>query len=293
MKFLTFEQYGSLNSAPIFSAFKQSVTGLGHELVTDIDQADVAVIWSVLWHGRMAANRQIFENFSKIGKPVVVLEVGSISRGTTWKVGVGGVNGSAQFNHKKNHNQQRFDQLGLKLSPWSTKKDGNIVICCQHSLSQQWSTMPRIDLWLETTVNEIRKFSDRNIVVRPHPRQAIPNVEKFLKIPKIRIETPKKLAGTYDDFDFDQTLASAYCVVNWSSNPAIQAVIKGIPVVTGPESLAYPVSQKLLKNIENLEFVERQQWANDFVYTEWTVDEIGQGLPLKQLLPILENVKNT
>ena len=293
MRFLTFEQHGSLNSAPVFSAFRDSVKKLGHELVNDYDQADAAVIWSVLWHGRMAANREILENFTKIGKPVVVLEVGSICRGTTWKVGVGGINGEAAFNHQQNHNQTRFNQLGLKLQPWSTKNHGKIVICCQHSLSHQWRNMPRTDIWLDTVIKNVREVSDREILIRPHPRQPIPNIEKFTKMPKITIDIPKKLLGTYDDFNFESVLESAHCVINWSSNPAIQAVFKGIPIFTGPDSLAYPVSEKSLKNIENPTYPDRQSWANDFVYTEWTVDEISQGQPLKQILPILENFNNT
>lgn len=293
MKFLTFEQYGSLNSAPIFSAFKNSVKKIGHEITTDLSQADAAVIWSVLWHGRMAPNKQILENFTKNGKPVVVLEVGSIKRGVTWKVGVGGINGEASFNHQTNHDSTRFHQLGLKLEPWSTKKDGKIVICCQHSLSHQWRNMPRVDQWLETVIRDLRNVTDRPVVVRPHPRQSIPNIEKLLKLPKITVDIPKKLSGTYDDFNFDSILESAHCVINWSSNPAIQAVLKGIPIFTGPDSLAYPVSEKSLDKIENFTYFERQQWANDFVYTEWTVDEIDQGRPLEQILPILKNVNNT
>jgi hypothetical protein len=41
---------------------------------------DVAVIWSVLWQGRMAGNKKVWDDFRSQGKPVVVLEVGGLLR---------------------------------------------------------------------------------------------------------------------------------------------------------------------------------------------------------------------
>jgi hypothetical protein len=34
---------------------------------------DVAVIWSVLWQGRMAGNKKVWDDFRSQGKPVVVV----------------------------------------------------------------------------------------------------------------------------------------------------------------------------------------------------------------------------
>lgn len=292
MNFLTFEQHGSLNSPAIFSAFRSGVKSVGCHLVDQIQRADIAVIWSVLWQGRMAPNRQIFENFIKNGKAVIVLEVGALRRGVTWKVGINGINNEATFNHQTNHDSTRFNSMGLNLQPWSPNINGNIVICCQHTASHQWRNMPDTGTWLHQTIETVRKYSSRPIVIRPHPRQSIVGLEKLLKIKDVSASIPKKLSGTYDDFNFDQELSSAWSVINWSSNPAIQAVLKGVPAFTGPDSLAAPVSENDLKNIENPTFFDRQSWANDIVYTEWTVDEIAQGLPLIQLKSVLEKYKS-
>ena len=272
MKFGLFTHNGALNSKPVFEAFANGVAHLGHEVVYNDMNADVAVIWSVLWHGRMSANKNVWDTFIKQHKKVIVLEVGALFRGTTWKVGINGINRDATF-PKGNNNSDRATQFGLELKPWNT--DGSkIVICTQHDKSEQWVNMPAINQWVSNMVNAIRAYTDKEIIIRPHPRCKI-------NIPGITVQAPKQIPGTYDDFDLE--FDDVYAVVNWSSNPATQAVMAGIPVYTGPSSLAWDVSIKDLKNINDPKLHDRTQWLNNLAYTEWSVPEISQGIPIKHL----------
>ena len=59
--------------------------------------------------------------------------------------------------------------------------------------------------------------------------------------------------------------------------------MNGIPAFVGPSSLAYDVANIDLKDINNPIKPDRTQWLNDLAHTEWTVEEISQGLPLKLL----------
>ncbi len=272
MKFGLFTHNGALNSKPVFEAFANGVAHLGHEVVYNDINADVAVIWSVLWHGRMSANKNVWDTFIKQNKKVIVLEVGALFRGTTWKVGINGINKDATF-PKGNNNSDRATQFGLELKPWNT--DGSkIVICTQHDKSEQWTNMPTINQWVGNMVNDIRAYTDKEIIIRPHPRCKI-------NIPGVRTIIPKQIPGTYDDFDLE--FDDVYAVVNWSSNPATQAVMAGIPVYTGPSSLAWDVSIKDLQNINDPKLHDRTQWLNNLAYTEWSVPEISQGIPIKHL----------
>jgi hypothetical protein len=267
-----FTHNGALNSKPVFEAFANGVAHLGHEVVYNDINADVAVIWSVLWHGRMSANKNVWDTFIKQNKKVIVLEVGALFRGTTWKVGINGINKDATF-PKGNNNSDRATQFGLELKPWNT--DGSkIVICTQHDKSEQWTNMPTINQWVGNMVNDIRAYTDKEIIIRPHPRCKI-------NIPGVRTIIPKQIPGTYDDFDLE--FDDVYAVVNWSSNPATQAVMAGIPVYTGPSSLAWDVSIKDLQNINDPKLHDRTQWLNNLAYTEWSVPEISQGIPIKHL----------
>ena len=277
MKFNLWTQHGALNSKPIFDAFCSGAKSLGYDIGFNTTDGDIDVIWSVLFHGRMARNREIWESALAKSKPVVVLEVGGIKRGITWKVGVNGINRDAFFGDAGN-DSRRCDLLDLRLKPWRT--DGEcILLCGQHDRSQQWNLLPNMQKWVEETIESIRTYTDRPIIFRPHPRCPVSNLNKRYK--NIIQQTPRKRPGSYDDYGLD--FKNIYCTVSWTSNPGIHSVIEGVPSYTSPSSLAWPVSIKSLTNLENPPLPDRTQWLNDYAHTEWTVEEIAQGIPLKRL----------
>jgi hypothetical protein len=277
MKFSLWTKYGARNSEPVFRAFSTGAMSLGHDVSYNSDDADVDVIWSVLWHGRMAGNKAIWDRAMANSRPVVVLEVGGIKRGITWKVGINGINRDAYFGNVGN-NSSRADLLNLKLKPWRTSGEF-ILLCGQHDRSHQWNMLPTMDRWVLETIENIRHHTDRPIVFRPHPRCPVNNIENKFK--DVIRQNPCQIPNTYDDFDmgFD----SIYATVSWTSNPGIHSVIDGIPAYTSPSSLAWDVSIKSLTNINNPPLPDRQQWLNDYAHTEWTVEEIASGIPLKRL----------
>ena len=71
MKFSLFREYGALNSKPVFDAFEHSLKAAGHETVNDNMYSDVAVIWSVLWNGRMRGNQAVWEHYRKNKRNVI------------------------------------------------------------------------------------------------------------------------------------------------------------------------------------------------------------------------------
>ena len=277
MKFSLWTQYGALNSKPIFNAFRSGAESLGYDCVDNSNDADVDVIWSVLWNGRMASNKNIWERNLAQSKPTVVLEVGGIKRGTTWKVGLNGINRDAFFGDGRN-DSRRSDLLNLRLKPWRT--DGKyILIAGQHEKSEQWRNQPRMSRWVMETIENIQAHTDRPIIFRPHPRCRLETIERQYK--NVYRQEPRQLAGTYDDFDMG--FNDIYCTVSWTSNPGIHSVIEGVPAYTSTSSLAWDVSIKSLTNLDNPPLHDRQQWLNDYAWTEFTVEEIASGLPLKRL----------
>ena len=283
MKFSLFTDYGALNSKPVFDSFATSLHNSGHTVSFNEWDCDVAVIWSVLWFGRMAGNQKVWEHFQAINKPVIALEVGGINRGVTWKVGLNGINRDAYFGDSGNNNA-RSNALGLLLKPWRT--DGEyILICGQHDKSLQWQGMPSMSNWLMQTISEVRKHTDRPIIFRPHPRRPLPHIEKEFK--NVYRQDPQHVKDTYDDFDmgFDNVWAT----ISYSSNPGIHSIIEGVPAFVSTHSLAYPAGNDIdfLHTIEQPLMPDRTQWLNDYAHTEYTIEEIAAGLPLKNLTPKL------
>lgn len=285
MKFKLWKEYGALNSKDVFSAFERGCVVNGHNISSsdNIDDADCHVIWSVLFHGRMARNKDIWTRCRELRKPVIVLEVGGIKRGTTWKVGLNGINRDAYFG-PSNNDSDRHRLLSLSLKPWRQQGD-NILLCGQHDKSLQWQNMPRMSNWFLNTYDEIRKHTDRPIIFRAHPRCRLEHIERGLK--HVCRQEPKHVNGTYDSFDMG--FNNIHCTISYSSNPGIHSIIEGVPSFVSPSSLAYDVANDIdfLHDIENPVMPDRTQWINDYAHTEYTVEEIANGIPLNRLTDCL------
>jgi len=278
MRFKIHKDNGALNSAPIFAALEQGIKNTGFSVV-DSGQ-DVDVIWSVLWQGRMQSNQSIYNQCRAKGKPVMIIEVGNLVRGTTWRISLDHIHGLGIFGNSENLDKSRPTILGVDLRPVNQKRNNKILIACQHERSLQWEGQPSMAEWAKRKVAEIRKFTEKDIVIRPHPRSPF-----VLNIAGVQVEQPKKIPNSYDSFDIDYNY---HCVINHNSGPAVQAAINGIPVICDRSSLAFPVSEQI-ENIDNPTLPDRAEWFLKLCHTEWTVDEISKGLPIQRLATALEN----
>ena len=285
MKINVIKKFGPLNSAPVFDAFINSLEATGDKvLINSNEKCDVAVIWSVLWLGRMSKYKSIWDEYQRQGKPVIVLEVGGILRNETWKIGINGVNREADFAND-NVTDNRWPKFKIKMKPWKQTGD-KIIICGQHGSSHQWRNNPPMIQWLDQQITGVRQYTDKPIVIRPHPRNHVQiNVGKFNNV---KIIGPKKDNNTYDDTNLKDIFGDAWALINYSSNPAMQAIFNGIPVFTSPASLSFDVSNNNIKNINSPEMPDRKKWANKLSHTEWWIDEIKNGLPWRRIKARLE-----
>ena len=263
------------NSVPVMDAFLQSCRSAGIHTVPDGGMCDAAVIWSVLWNGRMTANQAVYREFRAQNKPVIVIDVGALQRGVTWKIAINNINALGEYGHKQGLDYARPKMLGVELQN-RTKTNDNIVIATQHTKSEQLAHVD-YSAWLENTIKQLSEKTDKLTVVRHHPRCN-------LGYDGTNVETPVKLPGTYDSYDID---FGCHAMINFNSGPAIQAVLAGCPVICDSTSLAYPMSIKL-DEIDRPPEIDRSQWLVEICHTEYTVEEIRQGLWLKRLSDYLE-----
>lgn len=232
----------------------------GFNVVPNRQDADIAVIWSVLWAGRMAPNREIYELYRSTNRPVICIEVGALKRGITWKIALNHVNAQGHYGHRDNLDLDRPRKLGISLQN-NNASHGQILVAGQHNQSLQLENIDQ-EAWL---VDQINRIADgRKVVIRPHPRCAL-NRKRFSQ--EVVWQQPKKLVGAYDSFDIDWNFDT---VINYNSGPGIQAVIAGVPVVVDQTSLAYEV-------------VDRAQWLIEICHTEYTVEEIEAGSWVKRI----------
>ena len=275
MKISYFPDQAALNSPPILTAFLDSCRAQGWEVIQNSLDADAVVIWSVLWAGRMRANQQVYEHYRKLNKPVFILEVGNLVRGTTWRVSVNNVNGNGIFG--ESNDLTRPNLLNVQLKSKEINGD-DILIACQRGDSLQWHGQPTVTDWVASTITKIRKYTDRKIVVRPHPRFPIYNLQGAI------IETPRAIPGSYDGWDLDYQ--QYHCVVNHNSGPSVQAVINGVPVICDASSLAADMSITY-NEIDSPPIRDRHNWFVQLCQTEYLIDEIAAGIPLNKLQKVL------
>lgn len=276
MKFSIFNKFGALNSPPVFESFSKGLLKHGQVVCDHDDSADVAVIWSVLWNGRMRPAMEVFNKFRAKNKPVVVLEIGCLARDNTWKVGINGVN-KGNFDWAKNY-YRPFPAM-VNLLP--DKSNGNdIVICTQNPLSEQWRNQPLTAKWIEDKIAEIRKHSDRLIQIRAHPRVPI---QFNINMRGVQVHKPNPRSN---DQTFVDSLNNVKFLINHNSNPGVIAALSGVSVNVHETSLAYEVSNSLAQ-IESPSVFDRQAWLRTLEQTEYSIDEMKNAEFIEHLLSYL------
>lgn len=292
MKIAVFKDTAAKAGKPVMDAFIQSLEGEDYVVCTNDKrpEVDVVVIWSVLLN--MYGRKPIYDYYKDKAK-IIVIEVGGLIRNQTWRIAIGGINAKADFgNQDVDHvDDSRVKKLGLTLKPWREMGGGGpIIICLQNTKSEAWTGGP-IEVWLQDTLEHVRSQSHRPIIVRQHPRHKS-NIKLLLtKYPNVKEDIPNFVSG--DIVDFDKRLATAYCVINYNSNPAIEAIMSGVPVLVHESSLCYEVGNALDADLSLLRHYDRQHWLNKLSYCEWFVDEIKLGIPWKRLRKRLQDGLNS
>ena len=277
MKIAYFPEQIALNGRPVLSSFLDGCRRLGWTPVENSYDADIAVIWSQVWAGRMRPNQIVWQKYRQSQRSVIVLEVGSLFRGHTWKLGLNGINRDAHF-VPAGTVPSRVNRLGLTVKDWQNT-GSDILICTQRIDSEQWVGQPDIRSWLDTTISTLRKHTDRKIIIRPHPRLGLIN-----RWPGVDVIKPRSIPDTYDDYDFVSALANAWAVVNHNSSPGIVSIINGVPAFVGKSSLAADIANTKLSSIEIPSRRDRSRWIDRMAHTEWTAEELASGQPIQDLL---------
>jgi len=263
----------ALNGGTPMNAMLSALRTAGIETQECSRNSDALLIWSALWSGRMAANQAVYRHYRAQGKPVIIIDIGALNRGTTWKVTVNNINSHGYYGHLDNLDWDRPGKMNLKLGTPANPKS-HIVIAAQHTQSEQLAGVD-LDQWIRLQIQLLRNNTDRPIHVRPHPRCSL----NTAGLTGVKIESPGRVSNTYDTFDLG---LDCHAIVNYNSGPGIQAAIAGVRPIVDFTSLAYPVGVDIT-SIEHPYDLDRDLWLTQISHTEYTVPELEQGLWLKRI----------
>jgi hypothetical protein len=165
---------------------------------------------------------------------------------------------------------QLSKDLGIVLKPWRTQGN-HILICLQRNGGWSMRGLDAIQ-WMNATILEIRKYSNRPIVVRAHPGDK--KIKSILRInhKNVSLSTKENLV---DDF------RGAWATVVYNSSPSVASIIEGVPAFltdsTPQHSQSFDVANTNISNIENPIMPDRQAWVEKLSMCHWKFDELKSG----------------
>ena len=152
----------------------------------------------------------------------------------------------------KKYDSSRLEKLKLEFSPLRTS--GEYIILSEPSVSMK--NFYKIHNWVDETIKEITKYTDRKIFVH----------NKYSKIP------------------LDILLDKAWAFVSFQSTAGFKSMIKGVPA---------HFTHKNLEKINSIANIEKGKITNEIFnslsYNQWNLEEIKNG----EFLPYYNLSTNT
>ncbi len=167
--------------------------------------------------------------------------------------------------------------IGIGLKDYRTSGN-HILLCLQRNGGWSMGGFDVVD-WTAQIIKELRKHTDREIVIRAHPGD---KKSKNYLSPNNLIKKIGFLKGvrlSRDGVDLLGDLKHCWAVVNYNSSPTVGAAIEGFPIfVTDPErSQCKEIANTDLSKIENPNLPDRQKWAERLAMFHWNFNEIANG----------------
>ena len=266
--------------------------GCGGDITTsnNVNNYDCAVIFGSYKKKRGRPQHQGKGKIIESGIPYIQLETQLIGRPidtaihNEFRVGVNGFlwdDAKWGFEHIEDDRSKKvFERNGYDPDVlW--KQDGEYILLCMQKVGDASLRDADVFEWTENTVNDIRKHTDRKIIIRPHPlyrKSSLHNTlkEKVLNVSNTHWQETDLLKDGF--VSIQEQLQKAWCTVTYTSGSGIDAVINGIPnIACDTGSMVYDVSSKDIAEIENPYRGEKKEWTNRIAHCQWNIDEFESG----------------
>lgn len=154
---------------------------------------------------------------------------------------------------------QRWDALRISL-PKKTRTGNRIIVAAPDEKPCRFYGIDQ-HVWIQDTVTELKKHTDRPIVIRQRAARRIDRVKHDALTAVLQHDV--------------------HAVVTFNSNAAVESVLAGVPVfVTAPTHAAAVVGNRDLSQIEKPHWPDQDRlhaWACHLAYGQFHVDELRNG----------------
>lgn len=275
--------------------FSKGIKLVGDEVIDSTDYshipADVGIIQGWLGHNagpssHLNLRRAVIKNQTKQNKYVITADSNLFLYANTsnhphhyLRYSFNGVFPNTGIYCDTNIDPRRWKQLSkdLNISLKDYRTTGNhILLCLQRN--QGWSMgSVNIQDWAIETINKIRQYSDRPIVVRPHPGDKQSKAILTPGNPQCRIPLSSNVKMSTNESLLDD-LKDCWAAVNYNSSPVVGAAIEGIPIFVSDKSKSQCAEiSNDLKDIESPTLFDRQQWVERISMFHWKFSELQNG----------------
>lgn len=169
-------------------------------------------------------------------------------------------NGFVQNTILPNVDQNRLKLFDINFRDYNFNTKKNIVVFPpSNTVARVFNQMN----WESKTIEKIKQYTDRPIVVR---KKKGPVMDEIM----INVKYEEKFDYTES---LDTVLDNAYCVVAFNSAVALTALERGIPVICERYCAAYPLTHSF-SDLEKLKEKERTQLFASLSWGQFTMEEI-------------------
>jgi hypothetical protein len=275
---------------------------LDYEYAEGYTECDVAVFFGS-WKAREKNHHMTRSSVAGASRCFVCIETPLLNRvtdlpNTQWRTGINGFlcQSATWPENDQGFGQQRLGNLGIgEWQGWRNNADGHILLALQLPGD---ASLRGVDVneWAFNAIREIRKHSQRPIVVRNHPLssgRAMADHESLARQVLMHNITGIKFSdGAMVPWKDD--LQGAYCTVTYTSGLAIDSVLSGIPTVACDNgNFAWPFSSHYLEEIERLTLADSNTvntWLRHLAQCQYSVEEMQSGVAWSRLLPPINTI---
>ena len=178
--------------------------------------------------------------------------------------------------------QQISQDLNISIGP--RKQNGkNILICLQRDGGWSMGKRSIVD-WTIDTIAQIRKYSDRPIVIRPHPKDN-KAVDTYLPFLKKHFNNNNSIEFSNQDTQLSEDLNKTWAVVNHNSSSIVGPIIQGYHAfITDPAtSQCAEVAHTDFSLIDSPVEFDRQRWVERISMFHWKFSELEDGSAWKHM----------
>jgi len=252
-------------------------------------------------------NAEIYQFILDQNKPRIVVEQATFRKNLDieksddyyFRVGLNHYTFDEGIFKNENSPSDRWEQIqkeqDIEIKPWKKKGD-YILILTQNPIDTSLNNIVKkpgdYENFIRSTIENISKYTDEDILIRPHPRFTFRFNKDTLK--DINVKNKVMFSENLNNFnvtnggeDIYKDLENARVAISYSSNSLTEAICEGVPCISlSKTSHAYPVSFHTLDVLRHKELPEfdRTQWLYDCSYTQWKMSELNSGIVHERLL---------